>query len=304
MPHPTVVAVYCPLWHPYDHASSWKGEGWCEWELLKTAPSRFPGHYQPLVPEWGYFDESDPAWTAREIDLAADHGIDVFLYDWYWYSGVKLMEEALERGFLAASNRHRLKFALMWANHQWWDYFPAPHNGTRNWLLPSRHSERDLTRVIAYCAEHYFNEPNYWRPGGRQFFSLFEPARLVRELGGPAATRAVFARLDQLLAVAGLGGMHWNAMLTAPAPAAELAAAGFRSLTNYNVVSSGKVSANYTEDYGDLIAAHRQHWTEMRAAALPYHPVVTMGWDVTARCDHGLPWPYPPQPHNGRRDYP
>ena len=48
---------------------------------------RFPGHHQPLKPLWGYFDESDPAWTAKEIDLAADNGIDVFLYDWYWYSG-------------------------------------------------------------------------------------------------------------------------------------------------------------------------------------------------------------------------
>ena len=29
------------------------------------------------------------------------------------------MEEALEKGFLKASNRERLKFALMWANHNW-----------------------------------------------------------------------------------------------------------------------------------------------------------------------------------------
>ena len=45
---PQVVAIYCPLWHSYDHASSWKGEGWCEWELVKSAIPRFPGHRQPL----------------------------------------------------------------------------------------------------------------------------------------------------------------------------------------------------------------------------------------------------------------
>ena len=74
------AAIYCPLWHNYDHASSWKGEGWCEWELLKSARPRFDGHYQPFKPEWGCFDESDPAWAAREIDLAADHSIDVFIF--------------------------------------------------------------------------------------------------------------------------------------------------------------------------------------------------------------------------------
>ncbi len=120
---PEVVAIYYPHWHNYDHGSSWKGEGWTEWEGMKAAVPRFPGHHQPLKPCWGYFDESDPKWTAREIDLAADHGIDVFLYDWYWYSGVKNMEEALEQGFLRAANRQRMKFALMWANHDRRDHF-------------------------------------------------------------------------------------------------------------------------------------------------------------------------------------
>ena len=120
-PRPDVVAIYCPLWHRYEHMDSWRGYGWTEWELLKNAPPRFPGHYQPLRPSWGCFDESDPKWSAREIDLAADHHIDVFLFDWYWYSGVKLMEEALEKGFLKSPNRKRLKFALMWAK-PWQDF--------------------------------------------------------------------------------------------------------------------------------------------------------------------------------------
>ena len=110
---PAVAAIYCPLWHRYDHMDAWHGYGWCEWELVKSAPARFPGHYQPLRPAWGFFDESDPKWSQREIDLAAEHNIDVFLFDWYWYSGVRLMEEALEGGFLKAPNRNRLKFALI-----------------------------------------------------------------------------------------------------------------------------------------------------------------------------------------------
>ena len=40
---PEVAAIYCPLWHNYDHASSWKGEGWCEWELLKAAAPQAAG---------------------------------------------------------------------------------------------------------------------------------------------------------------------------------------------------------------------------------------------------------------------
>jgi hypothetical protein len=38
------------------------------------------------VPSWGYFNEADPKWAAKEIDLAADNGITCFIYDWYWYA--------------------------------------------------------------------------------------------------------------------------------------------------------------------------------------------------------------------------
>ncbi|MGO8557566.1 glycoside hydrolase family 99-like domain-containing protein, partial [Rhizobium ruizarguesonis] len=43
---PEVTAIYCPLWHRYDHLDSWKGEGWTEWELLRNARPRYLGHRQ------------------------------------------------------------------------------------------------------------------------------------------------------------------------------------------------------------------------------------------------------------------
>jgi hypothetical protein len=301
---PEVVAIYCPLWHNYDHASSWKGEGWCEWELVKTAVPRFDGHYQPYRPTWGCFDESNPAWSAKEISLAATHGVDVFLVDWYWYNGVRIMEEALERGLLKARNRERIQFALMWANHDWADYFPAPFGQKWNSWLPSRHSSQDWNRAIDYCIEHYFRQPNYWKTEGRLFFSLFDPLRLVRELGGANSFKKILSKTNRLLARAKLPALHLNAMVWGSEPADELKEAGYSSITNYNISSSGKTSANLTERYEDLIEAHRQKWESMAKLSLPYCPVVTMGWDVTPRCEKTVPWPFAPSPLTGKRDYP
>ncbi|HND60434.1 MAG TPA: glycoside hydrolase family 99-like domain-containing protein [Opitutaceae bacterium] len=301
---PEVAVIYCPLWHPYDHAASWKGEGWCEWELLKNAIPRFKGHALPLKPTWGSFDESDPRWAGREIALAADHGVDVFIFDWYWYSGVKLMEEALERGFLRASNRRRLKFALMWANHNWADYFPAPFDQPWNSWLPMRHSPRDLQRVIDYAVEKYFRQPNYWRVDGRLFFSLFQAEFLVEQLGGIEATRREFRKIDRRLASAGLPGMHWNAMAWGAEPVAKLKAAGFHSTTSYNIISDGKPNGGMVQQYPDVMAQHERKWRELAAADLPHCPVVTMGWDVTMRCDQKLRWPFPRSKRTGNHDYP
>jgi len=299
---PEVVAIYYPHWHNYDHASSWKGEGWCEWEGLKSAIPRFPGHLQPLKPSWGGFDESDPIWSEREINLAANHGIDVFLFDWYWYSGVKNMEEALEKGFLHAPNRHRTKFALMWANHDRKDQFCPEFGKPRNVWLPSRHSPRDLERVIDYCIGHYFHQPDYWRVDGRLFFSVFQPVRFVDELGGPQATRGLLERMDRRLSGAGLAPVHWNAMLRIAEPVAALAEAGFRSTSSYNII--GKAGPNSIERYEDVMDDHRQIWAKMSVAPLPYLPVVTMGWDSTPRCAKDVPWPFPTSPVSGKPEYP
>ena len=59
-----------------------------------------------------------------EINAAADHGVNVFIFDWYWYDGMPFLEGHLNDGYLKARNNDRVKFYLMWANHdvnQTWD---------------------------------------------------------------------------------------------------------------------------------------------------------------------------------------
>ncbi|MDD3927754.1 MAG: glycoside hydrolase family 99-like domain-containing protein, partial [bacterium] len=200
-----VAAVYFPSWHANDHYQAWYGPRFTEWELLKSAVPLYSGHHQPKIPLWGYFDESDPDWSAREIDLAADHGVTAFLFDWYWYSGVRIMEEALEKGFLKAPNRKRLKFAVMWANHNWGPW-PAVTgipgmgvtvgDGPSVWL-PIRHTMDDLDRVIDYCCDHYFKEPNYWKVDGMPEFVIYDIMELVRQLGGIGEAGAGLERMNK-----------------------------------------------------------------------------------------------------------
>jgi hypothetical protein len=295
---PDIVAIYYPHWHQYDHGVSWKGEGWTEWLEMNAATPRFVGHQQPKKSCLGNFDESDPKCVVKEIDLAADHGIDVFLYDWYWYSGVKNMEEALEQGFLRAPNRIRMRFALMWANHDRSDEFYPEFSKPRNVWLRSHHSPRDLARVIDYCIAHYFREPNYWRVDGGLFFSIYESDEFVKQLGGPQETRTLLKEMDFRLQKAGLPPVHWNAMAARPETAELVKVAGFRSTSTYilNTYSmpASKRRPDFTYRYQDLMETHRSHWATMTAASpLVNLPVVSMGWDPTPRCRQDFPWPYP-----------
>jgi len=114
--HYQIGAYYFPGWHADPRNENAHGKGWTEWELLKRAEPRFPGHQQPKRPLWGYQDESDPRAFEKKISAAAGHGITHLIFDWYWYEGRPFLHRALENGYWNALNNSRLKFCLMWAN--------------------------------------------------------------------------------------------------------------------------------------------------------------------------------------------
>ena len=92
-------------------------EGYGEWQTVRTATAKYPGHSWPRRPLWGYCNEADPYVMEMQIDAAVDHGVNVFIYDWYWYDGRPFLEQCLNNGFLKARNHDQMKFYLMWANH-------------------------------------------------------------------------------------------------------------------------------------------------------------------------------------------
>lgn len=179
-----VLAYYFPQYHQDPRNDQWHGKGWTEWELVKTAHPRYPGHHQPIVPEWGYFDESDPKWTTKEIDIAADHGITGFIYDWYWYEDGGFLLDGLNKGFLHAPNRDRLKFALMWANHDWTNIHPAKFRDQPETLASGRVSRAGFDRLTDYVIREYFSQPNYLKIGGMPYFSIYETGTFLAGMGG------------------------------------------------------------------------------------------------------------------------
>ncbi|MCG3177686.1 MAG: hypothetical protein BIFFINMI_00005 [Phycisphaerae bacterium] len=287
-----VACIYYPGFHPTPFMESWHGFGWDEWDIAARCRPRFPGHRQPLLPAWGKFDESDPACAAREIDAAADAGIDVFVFDWYWYCGVEIWNEALDRGFLAAGNRSRMKFALMWANHTWQNNHPASLTEALPNLLPIRHSVEDLDRVADQWCQRYFARDNYWRIDGRPWCSFFLLSELVNHLGGEAGAGRAVERFRRRIESNGQGNPMLGVFTWSPDEAARATRMGFDVVTTYNIVRGhGQQPAQPLVDYADVMTAHVRQWQTMAEAGLPYWPVVTHGWDVSARCHPYEPWP-------------
>jgi hypothetical protein len=292
-----VAAYYFPNYHRDPRSDVWYGPGWTEWELVKAARPRFPGHRQPIEPAWGHFDEADPAWAARQIDLAADHGLTAFLFDWYWYEDGPYLHAALERGFLAAPNRSRLKFALMWANHDWLHVQPAVVGAPPRLLMPGAVSPAGFERLIDHVLERYLTQPNYLRLAGEPYFSIYDTATFVAGMGGLPAARAALDRFRDRVRAAGFPGLHLNAIVWGLREASGAGAGGLPETVTTAVELGLSSVGTYTwihhydpsadgfprASYERVAAACRQWREHCRRLPLPYHPNVSMGWDSTPR---------------------
>jgi hypothetical protein len=79
-----VAACVWPSCHDDPAGREAWPEGTGEWEIIKKGNPRYGGHYQPKAPLWGYEVDNDPKVAEKWIDAATDHGVNVFIYDWYW----------------------------------------------------------------------------------------------------------------------------------------------------------------------------------------------------------------------------
>ena len=125
---------------------------------------------------------------ARKIDAAASHGIDAFIFDWYRYNDGQYLERGLNEGFLGAPNNDRLKFALMWANHDWYDIHPAKlrecQTNTSPLLYPGMISRATFETAALEVIERYFSHPSYWKINGAPYFSIYDLSAIIRSLDG------------------------------------------------------------------------------------------------------------------------
>ena len=305
-----IFAIYFPSWHPDAHYEAWYGKGFSEWELIKSTKPLFDGHVQPKKPTWGYFDESDPEMMRKQIDLAADNGITGFLFDWYWYNGERFLEKPLDEAFMNAPNRNRLKFALMWANHEWgmWPALDdANHlamNGNENQssrvFLHVNHSEEDLRNVIRFCCETYFQCENYWKIDGKPVYSfynsnkLFEsvPAKDVRRIVDEEAKKYGFPGLYVLINV---GCCNDNQYFCGWGRVPGVKEAGFDAVFAYNIVAPD----NYHDlphelpiyDYDGMAKSQEYCWGKIEEGGLPHFPSVTVGLDVAPRWNRSIKFP-------------
>ena len=303
------IAAY--VWPAYHPAPRWRelgifAHGCGEWQNVYEAKSKRAGHKQPIEPLWGYENEADPIAVARKIDAALAAGVNVFIYDWYWYGGRPFLEDALNKGFLKAPNNERMKFYLMWANHDvdklWNNKVGGREKSEIVWSADVSYGEF-VEKLVPRFIE-YFKKPNYYKIAGKPVFAVYDLKNLIRGMGGCATAKQGLEYLDSAAVKAGFKGVHL--LLNCPAkeysvgkdraipgnpsatPAEVVKYLGFESFTTYNWVSeswSEKTKAEPELTYAQWVDLSTAKYGEI-AARYPggqYFPHVSVGWDNNPR---------------------
>jgi hypothetical protein len=291
---PEVAVYYFPNYHIDPLNEETHGEGWTEWELVKRATPRFHGHQQPKVPLWGYLDESKPETAERQIKAASDHGVDVFIYDWYWYNNGPFLHRALEEGFMKANNNHKLKFSLMWANHDWLNLFPYKRGMKHTVLYSGQVSDELFDAACDYMIAKYFSHPSYWRVNGGLYLSFYELMNMIQSFGSIDATKRALEKFRNKVRSVGLGELHLNAVVwglqnlpgekTLKQPNDIVNALEFDSVTSYVWIHNVPLTEFPTVEYSKVARQAELDWVKFKKEfTIPYFPNVSMGWDSSPR---------------------
>jgi lipopolysaccharide biosynthesis protein len=167
-----VIPFYLPQFHPTPENDAWWGKGFTEWTNVTTALPVYFGHNQPNLPgDLGFYDLRLDQVRQEQMDLAAAHGIEGFMYYYYWFAGKRLLNLPIEK--LAASDVDK-PFCIMWANENWtrrWD------GRTSDVLMGQDYDAVPATEFIDDVLE-FLADRRYLRVDGKPVLAVYRIAQL------------------------------------------------------------------------------------------------------------------------------
>ena len=279
-------------------------EGNGEWQTVKAMTNKgYKGCRWPRIPTWGYVNEADSKVMEMQIDCAVAHGVNVFIYDWYWYDNRPFLENCLNDGFLKAKNNEKMNFCLMWANHD------ATH------LWDKRNSDNFLSTVIwsgvvtpeiysNICdrtIEKYFKCENYYTIEGCPVYIIFDIDNLIRSFGTTQECKKGIESFRRKTIDAGFKGLHfqvihWNDRVFNWLPDRDINKGatsfelydflGINSVTSYN----WGCNVNFDGDYTEVTNAYTEKLkSESEKLNIPFYPNISVGWDNNVRFHDFVP---------------
>ena len=251
-------------------------DGWYEVRPDWQWTPRLMNEFADREPTWGWLTDGVDK-MEMQIDLAADHGLGFFAFDWYYPETYENpMNEAVDR-FLLSENRGRMEFCLLVANHSGFLIYPDTWPDAVERFLPYLASERAL------------------KVDGKPVIIFFSSGELEKCLGGEKQVKRSLDYLREECVKAGLPGCYVMACTFAERngdgsvtsrwydwsySTLKYRAMGYDAETGYNYHRSSLPDGSFEYPFRQLSADHELTWRmKARHGRIDYMPVLNGGWD-------------------------
>jgi hypothetical protein len=233
-----------------------------------------------LTPLLGYYNEALPEVADWHIYWAVTHGIQYFVFDWYWNQGMDFLNDALEKGFLQSRFKGKMKFCIDWCTEG---------HGTQYRMEDM--STPSMRAFIKVMCERYFIHSNYLTVDGKPVVFLHTPIKLINTQGGWEGCRTALDEMREIARSYGHKGVYFVAVFSGTPYLLDFQKGGFDATAPY---AYGFRDVNKTKDerglmisYETTIPRHDESFATAQKEAhnrgLDYIPTAWVGWDDYAR---------------------
>lgn len=251
-----IGVYYFPGWKDNQYGSAYP----LPWENIKPYPER-----EPLL---GWYPEGETSVMEKQLEWMNQYGIDYVVFDWFWGGGQVRLPHAIN-AYLAASNRHNVKFAVMWTVHS--DY---------------TFSLEEFKKVFHYWADRYAFRKEYLQLNGKPVVFIFSNNKLNKNAAKIGMTTLQLQNVaDQIFKDAGLGGINFiGGVFGGNADTDHTLKSGFQGFSSYNlhqpVTFRFAGGRQQTRSFQEVIEAYDDQWRWMvKNVEGTYIVPMLSGWD-------------------------
>lgn len=173
-----IFAINLPAFHRVPENDEWWGEGFTEWDNVKSGVSLFKGHHQPFVPLNNYYyDLSKKEDILHQIELAKKYGINGFIYYHYWFGeGRQIFEKPVE--MIRDDKKMNINYCFCWANESWRTTWHGK-DPTKLLLEQKYGDEIEWKKHIDYLISFFMDE-RYIKIDNKPVLFIYMPNRIDR----------------------------------------------------------------------------------------------------------------------------
>ena len=172
-----VIAIYFPQFIYFKDKFTFHNKELNEWQIIEQKKPLFDGHNQPrkIDPNFMNYNFKNITKTdfiKNQIKLAKKHGIFGFAINYYWFSGKKIYDDAIN--IFLENKDINFPFFLIWKNNKYELKYEGKNNSI---IIENKYKSEDAYKLMADIKK-YLIYKFYIKIKLKPILAIYEPLRI------------------------------------------------------------------------------------------------------------------------------